>query len=92
MKFLAARYLHRNSAGRHFYGTENEIWAGFEPVANTELGANYEPLLRVVFSEAKKKDLMEKIYCSVRSKKLHKMKMRKKSLRFRYKFQILCAS
>ena len=24
------------SAGRHFYGTENVIWAGFGPIGNTE--------------------------------------------------------
>ena len=28
--------LYRSRAGRHFYGTENEIWAGFGPVGNTE--------------------------------------------------------
>ena len=31
-----SKSLYRNSAGRHFYGTENEIWAGFGPVGNTE--------------------------------------------------------
>ena len=43
--------LYRSHAGRHFYGTENEIWAGFGPVGNTEkkLGADYEQLLRVFF-------------------------------------------
>ena len=40
--------LCRNGGGRHFYGTENEILAGFGPVGNTEkkLGAD----LRVFFS------------------------------------------
>ena len=28
--------LYRSSAERHFYGTENVIWAGFGPVGNTE--------------------------------------------------------
>ena len=28
--------LYRSRAGRHVYGTENEIWAGFGPVGNTE--------------------------------------------------------
>ena len=28
--------LYRSRAGRHFYGTENVIWAGFGPVGNTE--------------------------------------------------------
>ena len=35
-----------------FYGTENEIWAGFGPVGSTEkkiFWANYEQLLRAVF-------------------------------------------
>ena len=38
--------------GRQSYGTENEIWAGFGPVGNTKkkLGADYEQLLRAVFS------------------------------------------
>ena len=31
-----SKSLYRNRAGRHFYGTENEIWAGFGPVGNTE--------------------------------------------------------
>ena len=36
----------------NFYGTEIEIWAGFGPVGNTEkkIGADYEQLLRTVFS------------------------------------------
>ena len=44
--------LYRSCAGRYFYGTENEIWAGFGLVGNTEkrLGADYEQLLRVFFS------------------------------------------
>ena len=43
--------LYRSRAGRHFYGTENEIWAGFGPVGNTEKkwGADYGQILRVVF-------------------------------------------
>ena len=28
--------LYRSPAVRHFYGTENVIWAGFEPVGNKE--------------------------------------------------------
>ena len=31
-----AKSLYRINAGRHFYGTENEIWAGFGLVGNTE--------------------------------------------------------
>ena len=36
MTVLKAKSLYRSRAGRHFYGTENEIWAGFGPVDNTE--------------------------------------------------------
>ena len=28
--------LYRSRAGRHFYGTENEVWAGFGLVGNIE--------------------------------------------------------
>ena len=28
--------LCRSRVGRHFYGTENKIWAGFVPVGNSE--------------------------------------------------------
>ena len=35
-KGLLPKSLYRNRTGRHFYGTENEIWAGFRPVGNTE--------------------------------------------------------
>ena len=46
-----SKSLYRSRAGRHFYGTENEIWAGFGPVGNTEKKkwADYEQLLRAVF-------------------------------------------
>ena len=33
---MGAKSLNRSSAGRDFYGTENEIWAGFWPVGNAE--------------------------------------------------------
>jgi hypothetical protein len=33
---LYPKSLYRSCAGRHFYGAENEIWAGFVPVGNTE--------------------------------------------------------
>ena len=32
----ASKSLHRSCAGRHFYRTENETWAGFGPVCNIE--------------------------------------------------------
>jgi hypothetical protein len=43
--------LYISREGRHFYGTKNEIWAGFGSVGNTEkkFGADYEQLLRVIF-------------------------------------------
>ena len=36
--------LYRSCGGRHFYGTENEILAGFGPVGNTEkkIGGRFE--------------------------------------------------
>ena len=41
-----------SGAMSNFYGKEIEFWAGFRPVGNTEnkIGANYEQLLRLVFS------------------------------------------
>ena len=58
------------------------IWAGFGLVGNTEtkLGADSEQLLSAVFSffrVKKKVEIFEK-YCSVRTKKLLKMKVKKK--------------
>ena len=50
--YMNSKSLYRSCAGRHLYGTENVIWAGFGPVSNTEkknLG-DYEQLLRAVFS------------------------------------------
>ena len=39
MKLIAIqkrpKSLYRSHTGRHFYGTENEIWAGFGPADNT---------------------------------------------------------
>ena len=32
----SAKSLYRSPTRRRFYGTENEIWAGFGPVGNTE--------------------------------------------------------
>ena len=31
-----AKSLYRSRAERHFYGTENMIWAGLWPIGNTE--------------------------------------------------------
>ena len=38
--------LYTSFAGGHFYGTENEIWAGFGPVGNTKkkLGVDNDSL------------------------------------------------
>ena len=33
---LPTKLLYRSLIRRPFYGTENEIWAGFWPVGNTE--------------------------------------------------------
>ena len=81
-------YNCRSRAGSHFYGTEYEIWADFGPVGNTEKkdgGADYEQLLRAVFScfQGQKKSYnCFKKYPSVRTKKLHKMLFIKKFLNF----------
>ena len=47
-----AKSLYRSRAGRHFYGTENMIWAGFGLVGSTEKNnwADYGALLRAFFS------------------------------------------
>ena len=39
--------LYRSRAGRYFYGIENEIWAGFGRVGNTEkkIWVDYKQLL-----------------------------------------------
>ena len=49
---LQPKPLYISRAMRNFYGTENEIWAGFGPVGNTEkkIGADYDHFLRVFFS------------------------------------------
>ena len=52
--FSKPKSLYRSRAGRHFYGTENEIWAGLGPVLGwlailKKMGADYEQLLRVFF-------------------------------------------
>ena len=46
-KGLLPKSLYRSRTGRHFYGTENEIWAGFGPVGNNVkiICADYEQLL-----------------------------------------------
>ena len=41
--------LYRNCVGISFYGTENDIWAGFGPVSNIEK-KRFGPILRAVFS------------------------------------------
>ena len=63
-----------------FYGTGIEIWAGFDPLAVLKKGfwADYEQLLRVVFSCLQgQKDFFFK-HWSARTKKLHKMNLKKK--------------
>ena len=36
LKEVLSKSLNRKRISRHFYGTENEIWAGFGPVGSTE--------------------------------------------------------
>ena len=36
VRSLQSHYIEVVRAGRHFYGTENEIWAGFGWVGNIE--------------------------------------------------------
>ena len=56
-----------------FCGTGIEIWAGFGPVdiAEKKIGADYEQLVRLVFSSffEQKRKKKEK-HCSVRTKKV----------------------
>jgi hypothetical protein len=64
----------QSRAGSNFYGTEIEIWADFGPVDSTEkkFGADYEQLLREVFScfhRQKTKFKFFKIHCIVVSAK-----------------------
>ena len=49
---MQPKSLYRSHLGKHFYGTENVIWAGFGPVGNTEkkIWSVYEQLMRAVFS------------------------------------------
>ena len=63
----------------NFYGTEIEIWAGFGPVASTEknFGGKYEQLLMEGFYVFIGKKIFFN-YCSVCTKKLQKMKVKKK--------------
>ena len=61
------------------YGTGIEVWAGFGTIGSTEkrVRADYEQLLRVVFSCFQGKNgSFKKKHCSVRTKKLQKMKLR----------------
>jgi hypothetical protein len=78
---IQAKSLYISRALKIFYGTEIEILAGFGPFGNTEkkIWANYEQLLRAVFScfHGQKKGLKFFLrYCSVRTKKLHKMEVK----------------
>ena len=66
----------------NFYGTKIEIWDGFGLVgiAEKKIGANYEQLLRSFFPcfQGQKENFkFQKKYCSVRTKKMHKMQVKK---------------
>ena len=75
---ILAKSLHRSCTWRHFYGTENEIWIGFGPVVNTEkkIGGWLWATFEGVFScfQGQKIFFLFK-YCSIRSKRLHNMKV-----------------
>ena len=47
---------YRSRAGRHFYGTENEIWAGFGPIGNTEKNI-VPPALKVALMKVRKQNI-----------------------------------
>ena len=81
-QILETKSLHISHAVSNYYGTEMEIWAGFGPIGKTEkkIWADYEQLLRTVFLcfHGQKQNLKYfKNHCSVRTKKLHKMKVKK---------------
>jgi hypothetical protein len=67
---MESKSLYRSRAGRHFYGTENVIWAGFGPIGTTEkkVWADYEQLLRKVFAcfrvQKKIKKMFENVVAS----------------------------
>ena len=72
---------YRSCAGSHFYGIDNEIWADFGPVGNTEkkirlIMSNFWGQFFFMFSWAKK---MWR-HCSVHTKKLHNIAFVKKIL------------
>ena len=52
LAYTRSKSLYISRAASNFYRTGIEIWAGFGPVGNTEktIGADYEQLLRSVFS------------------------------------------
>ena len=85
-----AKSLYRSGAVWLFYGTANEIWAGLGLVGDTEkkLGADYEQLLRVVFSCFQG----QKNHCIVHTKKLLKMKLKRYFFDFFYRLKILIVS
>jgi hypothetical protein len=73
MLVVLPKLLYRSRAGRDFYGTESEIWAGFGPVGNTEkkIGVDYKQLLSAFFSCFQRQNFVFYSflkYCSVRAK------------------------
>ena len=74
---LGSKSLYISPAVNNFYETEIEIWAGFGPDGSTEkkFGADYEQVLRAFFCVFIGNFFFK--YCSIRTKKLPKMKMKK---------------
>ena len=71
-----SKSLYRSHTGKHFYGTEYDIWAGFGLVGNTEkkVWVDYEKSLRAVFHILMAKKTLDFFfkYCT---KNLHRIKL-----------------
>ena len=80
---MQSDYVHGSCAGRHFYGTENEIWACFGPDGNTEKNgglssATFEGVSLCFYGQF----FFSFEYCSIRTKKLHETKLRQPKKNF----------
>ena len=73
---IVAKSLQGSHAGKHIYGNEKKIWAGFGLIGNTEkMGADYEQLLRAIVSCSLGQIISLKCflkYPRVSTEKLHK--------------------
>jgi hypothetical protein len=79
---LHPKSLYISHAVINFYGTEIEIWAGFGPVGNTEkkIGPIMSNFWERFFHVFMSKIFFFK-YCSVRTKRLHKIEVKKQFLK-----------